>query len=211
MKILTDRLISKINIQNFHPRLLDHLYARCQGLDYDGDEMSFPEERNQIIIKNEKIFTHQRLRVNYTTYDLQRDYDTINPTSNRPYVMVLSREDNGLSPFWYAQVLGIYHANVIYKKQSPYPKRMDFLFVRWLGRDPDWEFGDAVRRLERIGFVEESDPGAFGFLDPDLIVRGAHLIPAFAHGRTRKLLGISKLARLQDGRDDDWEYFYVNK
>lgn len=180
-------------------------------MDYDGDEMAFPIERESIIIKADKIYTHQELRINYTTYNLQRDHDTINPTRNRPNIMVLSREDAGISPFWYARVVGIFHANVIYKKRGPYPQRMDFLFVRWFGRTPGWNFGDAARRLERIGFVEESDPGAFGFLDPDLVVRGVHLIPAFAHGRTSLLLGVSKLARIQDGRDNDWESYYVNK
>jgi hypothetical protein len=32
-------------------------------------------------------------------------------------------------------------------------------------------------------FVDESDPDAFGFLDPGQVVWGAHLIPTFASGR----------------------------
>ena len=49
-----------------------------------------------------------------------------------------------------------------------------------------------------------------GFLDPSLVIRACHLIPAFVDERTSELLrpGIS-LARLP-GEMDDWTAFYVN-
>jgi len=53
------------------------------------------------------------------------------------------------------------------------------------------------------------DPGCFGFLDPDQVIRGVHLIPAFAHGRTDHYMGPSFIHREEDG-DTDWRYFYVN-
>ncbi|KAI0280070.1 hypothetical protein BC826DRAFT_875634, partial [Russula brevipes] len=49
----------------------------------------------------------------------------------------------------------------------------------------------------------------FTFLDPDQIIRGVHLIPGFAHGKSSHALGPS-LARLPSDKDEDWLYFYVN-
>jgi hypothetical protein len=49
---------------------------------------------------------------------------------------------------------------------------------------------------------------AFGFLDPNLVVRGVHLIPAFYHGRTEEYLAPS-IARPLSDEDTDWVYFYI--
>ncbi|KAL7281044.1 hypothetical protein ACG7TL_004346 [Trametes sanguinea] len=114
--------------------------------------------------------------------------------------------------FWYAQVLGIYHANIIDLRDglNALPKRMEFLFVRWFGHDPEWLAGWAHRRLEQVGFVPDTDSEAFGFVNPEDVVRACHLIPAFAEGRTTRLLGWSKIAR-PSGESDDWERYYVNR
>ena len=48
------------------------------------------------------------MRVNYTTYDVRHDQDTIS-TGNHHDVMVLSGESEaGAHPYWYAHVLGIF-------------------------------------------------------------------------------------------------------
>jgi hypothetical protein len=112
-------------------------------------------------------------------------------------------------PFWYAQVLGIFHADIFLSinQQSSRPKRMEFLWVRWLGQDPTWKSGFKFYWLDHIGFVPHEDEDAFGFLDPAAVIHTAHLIPAFAHGRTINLCPLS-VARDDEG---DWEYFYVNR
>ena len=52
---------------------------------------------------------------------------------------------------------------------------------------------------------------AFGFIDPDLVVRGIHIIPAFAFGYTEELLGPSQARCQKDNmKDADWKYHYVN-
>ncbi|KAI0037318.1 hypothetical protein FA95DRAFT_1684912 [Auriscalpium vulgare] len=51
-----------------------------------------------------------------------------------------------------------------------------------------------TRRLHRVHFLPNEDSQAFGFLDPDDVIRGAHLIPAFAHGLV----------------EDEWKAYYVN-
>ncbi|KAH7917017.1 hypothetical protein BV22DRAFT_1027096, partial [Leucogyrophana mollusca] len=124
--------------------------------------------------------------------------------------MVLSRESSpspGSLPYWYARVLGIFHARVLYAgKVQP----MEFLWVRWYGTVPGYRSGSKSARLPKVGFVPESDPSAFGFLDPSLVIRGCHLIPAFADGRTCDLLRGGPSAGRKLGEEDDWAAFYVN-
>ncbi|KAJ7033960.1 hypothetical protein C8F04DRAFT_1260454 [Mycena alexandri] len=167
-----------------------------------------------VTIQRERVYTHKILRVNYTTYDTQRDQDTLN-TSTHPDFMVLAHEeeDNNPHPYWYGRILGIFHADVRHvgprSKTGGRPQRMEFLWVRWFGRDIDHVAGWATKRLHRVGFVE-ADNGPFGFLDPAQVLRGAHIIPAFHHGRTTELLGPS-IARHFDGEnDEDYCYCYVN-
>jgi hypothetical protein len=70
--------------------------------------------------------------------------------------------------------------------------------------------GFKVGRLPRIGFVPDSDDQAFGFLDPSLVIRGCHLIPAFVQGKTTELLKANVTAARPVGEIDDWTAFYVN-
>jgi len=174
-----------------------------------GEDPKFTDiELSQVIIKDNLIFTHATAAFNYTTYDIRRDQDTVNINSGRQDVMLPSfEEENQTHPYWYARVLGIYHANVFYG-QARKPERVDFLFVRWFGRDVDQNSGPANLHLERVGFVPSEDADAFGFLDPELIIRACHLIPAFALGRNLRLLGRSTA---RDSLVGDWENYYINR
>ena len=70
-----------------------------------------------------------------------------------------------------------------------------------------------MKRLPWLEFFdEESLPEAFGFLDPCSVMRGVHLIPAFAYGATKDLLHPSFVQPESDGIewDTDWRYFYMN-
>ena len=120
----------------------------------------------------------------------------------------------GTLPYWYAQVLGIYHTQVSTSHpaaQKHSCQHMQFLWVRWLGAEPGYHFGSKVARLPKVGFVEATDEDTFGFLDPDLIIRGSHLIPAFNTGRTCSLMSYDgpTITRSSDEKDD-WVNFYVN-
>jgi hypothetical protein len=155
------------------------------------------------------------MRVNFTTYDMRRDQDTINPRTH-PNVMVLSPETAPNShPFWYARVLGIFHLEVIHsglKSRNGGTQHMEFLWVRWYGTEPGCRSGFKAARLPKIGFVPDSDDYAFGFLDPSLVLRGCHIVPAFAGGRTDSLLSLLP-GQVTSARDkdetDDWINFYV--
>jgi len=128
------------------------------------------------------------------------------------------KDDSHYEQYWYARVLGIYHAKVSCSHQDVAGgndiRRMEFLWVRWFGAEPGYRHGFQRAKLPKIGFVPSSDEYAFGFLDPRHVVRSCHLIPAFHCGRTSELLPVAKTdARcLQDGQTqtDDWTNFYVN-
>jgi hypothetical protein len=57
--------------------------------------------------------------------------------------------------------------------------------------------------------LNEDDPDAFGFLEPDVVIRGAHLVPKFSLGETAEFLGPS-FVRQEEDSDEDWQGFYVN-
>jgi hypothetical protein len=87
---------------------------------------------------------------------------------------------------------------------------MEFLWVRWFGVVPGHRWGFKTARLPRIGFIPDTDDGAFGFLDPSLIIRGCHLVPCFASGRTSELLHTSTVtAAHHPDEADDWETYYA--
>jgi hypothetical protein len=84
------------------------------------------------------MYSHNVLRVNYTTYHMHCDQDSIN-ICTEPFIMVLAHEDHSdedLHPYWYAKVLGIYHVNMRVSDHTE-PQRMEFLWVHWFGWDPD--------------------------------------------------------------------------
>jgi hypothetical protein len=195
--------------------LKDHLLSRLLNQDYDGDEQVFSDDdRNTVCIIDNRFYSAKVLRVNYTTYDVRRGQDSLNPRTQHCDVMVHSREDDRHAhPYWYARVLGIFHVRVLHTGPAATNRstqNMQFLWVRWFGIEPGHRSGLKVGRLPKIGFVPESDDQAFGFLDPSLVIRGCHLIPAFAYGRTAELLRAGATLARPVGEVDDWTAFYVN-
>ncbi|KAJ3476935.1 hypothetical protein NLI96_g10809 [Meripilus lineatus] len=89
-------------------------------------------------------------------------------------------------PFTYAHILGVFHAEVLYNKvgQRPSMHIMEFLWVRRYQLDKGYKGGFKSRRLHQMSLVPETEESAFGFIDPDDVIRGVHLIPAFAHGHS---------------------------
>jgi hypothetical protein len=187
--------------------------SRIQGIVSIGEEPVYQvEELNDIVFQHNRMFEHATAAFNYTTYDLRRDQDTINTNGQRCDIMVSSNEDIGDDgeaphPYWYARVLGVFHAKVFHPR-SRLPERMEVLWVRWFGRDPEWNSGPKHLRLDRVGFVPEGDPDAFGFVDPAQVIRACHLIPAFSRGMTTSLLGPSSA---RDSARGDWTNYYVSR
>ena len=164
---------------------------------------------NHVLFKGNRVYCHRLLRVNYTTYDLKRGFDSINPRTDHRDIMLLSDSGGCNHPFSYARVLGIFHANIIYTgpgSKDFQSRRIEFLWVRWFKALQDgflsWEELDSVR------FLPMADNDAFGFVDPANVLRGCHVIPSYADGRLHPNgIAISHCA----GDSDDWKQYYINR
>ncbi|RXW14641.1 hypothetical protein EST38_g11212, partial [Candolleomyces aberdarensis] len=137
--------------------------------------------------------------------------------------MVLSGDQD--EPFWYARVIGVFHARVMVTHERVAHKGwewMPFLFFRWFGAEPGYTPGFDGARLPKIGFVQweaDRDNYPFGFLDPAEILQGCHLIPAFHLGHTTELLphdcAVARQVKVEHqdpatGATEDWTNYYVN-
>ncbi|KAJ7118375.1 hypothetical protein C8R44DRAFT_554907, partial [Mycena epipterygia] len=57
---------------DFLPQLQEHLLGRLIHPEWTGDGNEFTEdERSKIILRNDRIYLHKILRINYTTYDVR--------------------------------------------------------------------------------------------------------------------------------------------
>jgi hypothetical protein len=169
------------------------------------------DDHCHVLFKSGRMYKHQLLRINYTTYDVRRSQDLINPNTRRRDIMLLSNDDDDDShPFRYARVLGVYHVNVVYTGPGMLDyqaRRLDFLWVRWFQcgtRSVQW----ADYRLDHIHFPPITSDDAFGFVDPKDVLRASHIIAGFASGKVHcDAISISKLAN----DSQDWRCYQVNR
>lgn len=176
-------------------------------------EFSGLHERDSIHFQNDRMYRHHLVRFNYTTYDVRRAQDVINPnTSHRDVMLLANTTDMGSEhPFLYARVLGVYHVNTIYAGEDMLDyraRRVDFLWVRWFeyggGKSIIWE----DRNLDLVQFPPMASEGAFGFVNPKDVLRSCHILPSFRRGHVHfDGLGLSRCAR--DARD--WRGYFVNR
>jgi hypothetical protein len=166
---------------------------------------------NTVLFKHDRMYQHNIARFNYTSYDVRRSDDVVNASTPRHNIMVLSASDSITNhPFKYAQVLGIFHVNVVYVGPGMVnyqPHRMEFLWVRWyqsMGMLDGWK----NHKLDRIRFAPMSADDTFVFIDPADVLRACHIIPAFAKGKRHvDGMGLSWCAR----DSSDWVEYYVNR
>lgn len=194
-------------MQDFYYNIEGHILSRLTGREYDGADNDFSlDERSLLRIEDNRLYKHKVLRSHYTTYDMRRTTDSINPRVP-DHANVIIQGSGG--KFWYARVLSVVHVNARLSSEEDY-QRLDILWVRWYGEDTTWACGPAKMCLPRMGFIPHTEPAAFGFIDPRDVIRSAHMIPAFAHGRTECYLPPSPAARAPCENDNDWTYYYVN-
>ncbi|KAH7917181.1 hypothetical protein BV22DRAFT_1052620, partial [Leucogyrophana mollusca] len=137
------------HFHDFLPKLRRHLLPRIKdilakenGLSSARDSVPVPgathtsaDPEGSVYIKAERMYRHNMLRLNYTTYDVRRAQDMINPSTSKCNVMLLANtvdsEIIGQHPYLYARVLGIYHVNVTYVGPGMIDyssRRIDFLW-----------------------------------------------------------------------------------
>lgn len=165
---------------------------------------------DQLFFQHDRMFRHNILRVNYTTYDVHRKQDTVNPmTPHRDIMIMADEEDYKCHPYMYARVLGVYHVNVTYigpEMVDQRPRRLEFLWVRWFEVEEEGDWSQS--KLDRVSFPPMANYSSFGFLDPDDVVRSCHIIPRFSQGqRYSDAVGLSRCAR----DSNDWSSYYINR
>ena len=178
-----------------HAHLRERLFT-----DVDADE--------RVFIKDDTLYEHPLLTLDYTSYDLKRERDSIHLNFGNQAVMVYSPTSRDAEPWLYAHIIAVYHVFTC-TVTDPEPRRLELLWVRWMQRDSTQLRGPNASRYTRVSFIPHSGvPGeAFGFVDPSHVIRGCHLIPAFDLQQTRDRLGPS-IARDAKG---DWRAFYANR
>lgn len=87
---------------------------------------------------------------------------------------------------------------------------MDVLWVRWYALDEDFCAGFSAKRLHRVGFIDADKDAAFGFLEPEKVIRAVHLLPVFSLGQTGDILPATSLARRDNEEGLDYHRYYVN-
>ncbi|KAF9646621.1 hypothetical protein BDM02DRAFT_3188673 [Thelephora ganbajun] len=154
---------------------MDLIHAHlCDRLSTD----VYTDER--VFIKDNILYEHPLLTVDYTTYDLKRDKDLIHLNFRNQAVMVYSPTSQGTEPWLYAHIIAVYHLFAC-TAADPEPKRLELLWVRWMQWHPSQLRGLNASQYTHISFTPHLGiPGeAFGFVDPSHIIRGCHLIPTF--------------------------------
>jgi hypothetical protein len=224
----TKRITSQ---QNFWSKLKKHLLPRIKNVldierqarnDLTSSNHSQPipalddvAEVNGIHFKGDRMYQHHIMRINFTTYDVRRGQDTINPRTDHNNIMLLASQD-ATTPnheYIYARVLGIFHVNVVYSGPGMLDyraRRMEFLWVRYYQNldnvSEPVNIGWANAQLDRLEFPPMSEEDSFGFIDPAHVLRSCHLVPKFAAGmRHPDGHGISECAR----DVNDWHQYYV--
>jgi len=109
--------------------------------------------------------------------------------------------------------MGIFHVMVQYT--GPWScsvdlQHMEFLWIQWYGQDLEHMGGWKAKHLHCVGFVDGEDLAVFRFLDPQEVICGIHLIPAFAHGQMADLLPSSSMMCTQHENHKDWQHFYIS-
>ncbi|KAG2339571.1 hypothetical protein BDR05DRAFT_891592, partial [Suillus weaverae] len=189
-------------IKDFLPRLKEHI-LNCLKPETPS------EQHNSILFKRNRIYHHNLARFNYTTYDVRRAQDVINPRTPHCNIMLLKNDcsdDEHGGDYSYAKVISIHHVNVVCMANEYKSRRIEFLLVRWYEsvQNHAWD----THTLGCIHFRPLANQNAFGFMDPRVVLRVCHIIPAFARGqRNLGECGISPLA----GNKLDWCEYYINR
>jgi hypothetical protein len=230
-------------LQNFYMKLRKHLLPRIQdmlkeeaascreGSVRNGEASSAhftpyfansTDMSEYVWFQNDYIYNHKFSRFHFTTYDIRRGTDIINPDTPRCNIMLLADNADvdmiqeghfGCHPFLYARVLGVYHANIIYGGKGSLdfqPRHLDFLWVRWYevinpqAATNSWD----NFKLDSLQFLSIKDDDSLDFVDPKDVLHGCHIIPNFAKGKRHPDgKGFSPLAK--DG--EDYKEYYVGR
>jgi hypothetical protein len=92
------------------------------------------------------------------------------------------------------------------------PLQMNILFVHWFGMDsPDGQSGWGAQWMHKVGFLPDTDAHgpAFGFLDPNKVIRMVHMIPVFSSVCVKNLITGPSMATCDPHPDGEYPVYYV--
>ncbi|RPD63598.1 hypothetical protein L227DRAFT_584613 [Lentinus tigrinus ALCF2SS1-6] len=190
-----------------------------------------PVELDAIRIDRGRLFLHKVMRVNYTSYDMRREQDSINPRTHPDIMMVAP--PGSPHPYLYARVISIFHVNAYRVDpgdfEPPEKELLHVLWVRWYDFDTKLPSGFQHFRPHRLTLAALADE-VFGFVSPDQVLRGVHIIPAerFGHSEApslpyRPFTGVpapdsdvrtqafdGAASGIPEVRKDNWKYYYIS-
>ena len=134
------------------------------------------------------------LRFNFTTYDIRRGTNIVKPGAPCCNIMLLTNHADGSDPsnfhrFLYAQILCAYHANVIYTgpgMRDYEARRFNFLWMCWYEVVDAGSLGWNNSALDSVRFPPLHEDDSFGFVDPNDVLRGCHILPNFSKGKQQE-------------------------
>ncbi|KAF8668537.1 hypothetical protein RHS04_08963 [Rhizoctonia solani] len=180
----------------FLPQLKQHLLAWVLG------DSNHPKFCNSNILKvrlaQERMYWHNTLQVNYTSYDILRQQDSLSPTSHQCFALLPTKADQhpDKHPFVYAKILG-------------------FIHVRWLHYDYNQPGGWEHHKLDQLHYQmcrnNQDILDAFDFIDPKDILCATHLIPNFQAGKTPEYIPCFHSFAHNHTKGTDWSAYYVNR
>ncbi|THV06114.1 hypothetical protein K435DRAFT_849214 [Dendrothele bispora CBS 962.96] len=199
--------------------LKNHCLQRILGNDSTGDFTDL--DCQHLTFVSNRIYKHKYLRVNYTSYDLRREQDSINPRTQPDIMMLAGDSDDSDHPYWYGRIVSLFHVRVRHlgpRSRNTSEQKMDVAWVRWYHYDSTYESGWQAKQLHGLHFYPSPSPEAFGFIDPAQIIRAVHILPCFTHGRTEEYLPAESVGRVYQTFDNgqysveesDWKYYYIN-
>jgi hypothetical protein len=179
---------------------------------YDAESHHF--ELSAVHFKDYRIYSHKLMHLKYTSYDVRRSEDIVHVGTDACNIMIRNPkyiDDHAEHPYRYGRVLGIYHAYVCYTGEvAPggfrylSPCLVEFLWVRWYHVHPL----EDDQPLPLLSFPSPNEPESTTFIDPEIVLRAAHIIPRFHLGPSSKS-GCNLFDAAGDGQD--WKQYWVNR
>ncbi|KAI0715990.1 hypothetical protein C8T65DRAFT_606466 [Cerioporus squamosus] len=205
------------SFKDFASQLDSHVFQRLEAL--AGRPTSrdpTPEERINVRIDRGRLYIHKIMRVNYTSYDMRREQDSINPRTHIDIMMLAP--PGSAHPYLYARVISIFHVNA-YRldpedhTNTPDPEMLHILWLRWYNLDQTRPGGFRHFRPHRVQLAPLDDE-AFGFISPGQVLRGVHIVPAERFGRSEQptlpyRMLMPETPSDRQPRKEDWNYYYV--
>ncbi|KAF8222856.1 hypothetical protein L208DRAFT_1320062, partial [Tricholoma matsutake] len=159
-----------------------------------------------VFLKNDCIYHHKFIQFHFTTYDVRCGTDIVNPGTSHCNIMLLADDGEGTLSLdcWLSGRL-------------PASMLCEFLLLETCYTDYPLEYTIVVNpgssgwsnsKLDSVCFPPMNKNCSFSFVDPKDVLRGCHILPAFAKGK-RQVDGIGISCCAKDSKD--YNQYYINR